>query len=148
MVDERLKLENQLCFPLYACAKEIIKNYKPYLALLDLTYTQYITMLVLWEEEEINVKSLGKKLFLDSGTLTPVLKKLESKGYIFRKRSLDDERNLIVSITSIGRNLKKQASIIPLQISKVINLDVEESLELYKLLYKVLKGLEEQEVDF
>lgn len=146
MNDERLRLENQLCFPLYACAKEIIKHYKPYLAELDLTYTQYITMLVLWEEEEINVKSLGEKLFLDSGTLTPVLKKLESKGYIFRKRSLDDERNLIVSITNSGKKIKKQASIIPLQIGQCINLDVDESLELYKLLYKILKGLEEIDI--
>ena len=91
-----LKLENQLCFPLYACSKEIIKKYKPFLDKLDLTYTQYITMLVLWEEKNINVKTLGDKLLLDSGTLTPLLKKLEEKGYIERKRSIKDERKLIV----------------------------------------------------
>ena len=94
-----LKLENQLCFPLYACSKEIIRRYKPLLNELDLTYTQYITMMVLWDKKEINVKTLGEKIFLDSGTLTPVLKKLESKGYIERNRASDDERNLIITIT-------------------------------------------------
>ena len=97
---EPLKIDNQLCFPLYACAKEVIKLYKPLLAPLDLTYTQFITMMVLWEEGEMNVKDLGKKLFLDSGTLTPVLKKLESKGLITRQRSKEDERVLLVTITS------------------------------------------------
>ena len=82
-----LKIDNQLCFPLYVCSKEIIKKYKPYLDKLELTYTQYITMMVLWEEKEINVKSLGEKLYLDSGTLTPLLKKLEKKEFIIRKKS-------------------------------------------------------------
>ena len=88
---DNLKLENQLCFPLYACSKEIIKRYKPFLGAIDLTYTQYITMMVLWDKKELTVKDLGKCLFLDSGTLTPLLKKLETKGYIDRKRSADDE---------------------------------------------------------
>lgn len=87
-----LKLENQLCFPLYACSKEIVRRYKVYLDKLDLTYTQYIVMMVMWEDKELNVKELGDKLFLDSGTLTPVLKKLESKGYVTRERSKIDER--------------------------------------------------------
>ena len=89
-----LKLENQLCFPLYACSKEIVKKYKPFLDKIDLTYTQYITMIVMWEKREINVKELGNCLYLDSGTLTPLLKKLEQKGYVTRQRSEKDERNL------------------------------------------------------
>ena len=94
-----LKLENQLCFPLYACAKEIVKAYKPYLDELDLTYTQYITMMVMWEHRELRVKDVGERLYLDSSTLTPLLKRLEEKGYISRRRSTEDERDLIVTVT-------------------------------------------------
>ena len=137
---ENLKLENQLCFPLYACSKEIIRKYKPFLDEIDLTYTQYITMMVLWEKEQINVKELGENLFLDSGTLTPVLKKLETKGYIIRKRSKQDERNLIISITEKGMNLKKQAKNIPAQIGKCVNLTEKEAFELYRILYKILES--------
>ncbi len=137
-MEESLKLENQLCFPLYACSKEVIKKYKPILDKFDLTYTQYITMLVLWEYGSINVKNLGDMLFLDSGTLTPLLKKLESKGYISRNRDTADERNLIISITESGKNLKEQARCIPLEIGKCIPLTNEEAIELYRLLYKVL----------
>ena len=104
-----LKLDRQLCFPLYACSREMIKEYKPYLDKLDLTYTQYITMMVLWEKKSINVKALGDQLYLDSGTLTPLLKKLEAKGLVTRKRSSEDERNLIISITEAGEALKEQA---------------------------------------
>ena len=100
-----LKLKSQLCFPLYACSKEIIRKYKPFLDKFDLTYTQYITMMALWENESMNVRELGLVLFLDSGTLTPVLKKLESKGYLERKRSKEDERNLIVTVTEKGWKL-------------------------------------------
>ncbi len=135
-----LKLENQLCFPLYACSKELIKKYKPYLDKIDLTYTQYITMMVLWEEKETNVKALGEKLYLDSGTLTPLLKKLESKGYIKRKRSSNDERNLVVTITSQGEKLKEEAVDIPKKIGSCLNLSEEEVGVLYGLLYKILKG--------
>ena len=102
---EALKLENQLCFPLYACSKEIVRRYKPFLDELDLTYTQYIAMMVMWDNKQLSVKELGEKLFLDSGTLTPVLKKLESKSYITRKRSSVDERVLLVSITELGMEL-------------------------------------------
>lgn len=137
-MEESLKLENQLCFPLYACSKEVIKRYKPMLDKLDLTYTQYITMMVLWENGSINVKTLGDMLFLDSGTLTPLLKKLESKGYIARNRDTNDERNLIISITDAGKKLKDQAKNIPVEISKCICLTNEEAIELYRLLYKVL----------
>ena len=138
-----LKISNQLCFPLYACSKEIVKRYKPYLDPIDLTYTQYITMMVLWEEKEITVKALGDKLFLDSGTLTPVLKKLEQKDYVKRSRSKDDERNLIITLTEEGEELKKQASEIPAKMGKCVSLSPEESKQLYYLLYKVLGGLEE-----
>lgn len=133
-----LKLENQLCFPLYACSKEVVRKYKPFLDELDLTYTQYITMMVLWEKKEINVKSLGKCLFLDSGTLTPVLKKLEAKGYISRKRSEEDERNLIVSITEEGEILKERALEIPHKVGKCVNLSSEDAMALKKLMDKLL----------
>lgn len=135
---DMLKLENQLCFPLYACSKEIIRKYKPLLDELELTYTQYITMMVLWEKKEMNVKKLGNILFLDSGTLTPVLKKLEQKGYIKRNRATDDERNLIIKITEKGINLRKKAKDIPEEISKCVNLTQEEAVSLYKILYKIL----------
>ena len=140
---ETLKLANQLCFPLYACSRETIKLYKPFLNELDLTYTQYITMLVLWEERSVNVKQLGKRLYLDSGTLTPLLKKLESKGLITRVRSALDERNLIVSITPKGEQMREQALHIPLELSKAVPLTSEEALTLYQLLYKLLGSLPE-----
>lgn len=133
-----LKLKSQLCFPLYACSKEIIRRYKPFLDRFDLTYTQYITMMALWENESMNVRELGLQLFLDSGTLTPVLKKLESKGYLERKRSREDERNLIVSVTEKGWKLREEALSIPDAISSCVNLEPEEAEELYRLLYKVL----------
>ena len=135
---EALKLSNQLCFPLYACSKEIIRRYKPFLDKFDLTYTQYITMMALWENESMNVRELGLVLFLDSGTLTPVLKKLESKGYLERKRSKEDERNLIVTVTEKGWELREEALSIPGSMSSCVNLEPEEASELYRLLYKVL----------
>lgn len=134
-----LKISNQLCFPLYACSKEIVKRYKPYLDPIDLTYTQYITMLVVWEEKEITVKALGDKLFLDSGTLTPVLKKLEQKGYVKRTRSKDDERNLIITLTAEGEKLKEQACAIPAKMAKCVSISQEETIQLYNLLYKLLE---------
>ena len=138
---ESLKLEKQLCFPLYACSKEIIKRYKPFLDEIDLTYTQYITMMVLWEKKEITVKEIGKYLFLDSGTLTPLLKKLETKNYIKRNRSNNDERNLIITITEQGLALRDKAKDIPSNLSKCINLNEKEAIELYKLLYKIMNNL-------
>ena len=139
---DNLKLEKQLCFPLYACSKEVIKKYKPFLDKIDLTYTQYITMIVLWEKIEINLKELGKSLFLDSGTLTPVLKKLENKGYIQRKRNSEDERNLNIVITPKGEELKKKAKEIPEKVSKCINIGEKEAIELYKTLYKILANID------
>ena len=135
---DALRLENQLCFPLYAAAREVIKQYRPYLEALDLTYTQYITMMVLWDAEKISVKELGKKLYLDSGTLTPVLKSLEAKGLVSRCRSTRDERVLIVECTAAGRELRDRALDVPGQINGCIRLDQEESKTLYSLLYKLL----------
>ena len=140
-MEDNLKLENQLCFPLYACSKEVIRRYKPILDELDLTYTQYITMMVLWEYGNITVKGLGDMLFLDSGTLTPLLKKLETKKYIARNRDDNDERNVIISITDKGKGLKKKALNVPMQIGKCINLSEKEAKELYKLLYKLLENI-------
>ena len=134
-----LKLENQLCFPLYACAKEITRQYKPFLGNIDLTYTQYIAMMVLWEKKEMNVKEIGKNLFLDSGTLTPLLKKLESKGYIKRHRSKEDERNLIISITPEGEALKEEALNVPAEMRKCICFGKDKSGQLYELLYELLE---------
>ncbi|HHX60929.1 MAG TPA: MarR family transcriptional regulator [Epulopiscium sp.] len=138
MDDSVLKLENQLCFPLYACSKEVIKKYKPLLDPIGLTYTQYIAMMVLWEQKSMNVKSLGNHLYLDSGTLTPLLKKMESQGWVIRKRDSKDERNVIVTITEKGENLKVAAAHIPLEMSQCISLSPEEATQLYQLLYKVL----------
>lgn len=140
---EALKLENQLCFPLYACSKEIVRKYKPYLDELELTYTQYIAMLVLWEKKEMNVKELGECLYLDSGTLTPVLKKLEAKGYLTRCRSKEDERNLVIQITEAGEQLKEKAVCVPEKIGQCVCLEPEEASQLYRLLYKVLGSLGE-----
>ena len=106
---DMLKLENQLCFPLYACSREIVKKYHPHLDEIGLTYTQYIVMMVMWDKKRLSVKELGEKLYLDSGTLTPVLKSLESKGLITRKRSTEDERVLMVEITEQGEKLKEKA---------------------------------------
>ncbi len=139
---ESLKLCNQLCFPLYACSKEIVKRYKPFLDPIDLTYTQYITMMVVWEENEITVKELGEKLFLDSGTLTPVLKKLEQKGFVTRNRSKDDERNLIIKVTAEGKKLREKALSVPQNMGGCICLTPEESNTLYQLLYKILGTME------
>lgn len=133
-----LKLENQICFPLYACSREIIKQYKPFLDEIGLTYTQYITMMILWEKKSLTSKELGDKLFLDSGTLTPLLKKMEIKGLLTRQRSKDDERNLIVAITESGEELKEQAVLIPQKIASCTNLEPKEAEILYKILYKML----------
>lgn len=135
---DTLKLENQLCFPLYACAREVIKKYTPLLKNLDLTYTQYIAMLVLWDKKTISVKELGKLLFLDSGTLTPVLKSLEAKGLVRRSRSTADERVLIVQLTDNGEALKDKAVCVPEKVGSCIALEPDEAKEMYRLLYKLL----------
>lgn len=136
--NEQLKLENQLCFPLYASAKEVVKRYKPYLDEIGLTYTQYIAMMVLWEHQTINVKTLGEYLHLDSGTLTPLLKRLEAAGFIKRKRDSKDERNVIIKLTPAGEALKEPASLIPEKIKQCLPISDEEAITLYRLLYKIL----------
>ena len=133
-----LRLENQLCFPLYACSRQVVKKYHPFLDELDLTYTQYITMMVVWAEKKVSVKTLGERLFLDSGTLTPLLKSLEAKGFVKRYRSSEDERVLIVELTEAGAALKERAAKVPAQIAGCIRLDPQEAQELYRLLYKIL----------
>lgn len=135
-----LKIDNQLCFPLYACAKEIVRKYKPFLDEIDLTYTQYIAMLVLWEEKEINVKALGKRLYLDSGTLTPVLKRLEQKGLISRQRDSRDERNLIVRLSEQGEALKEKAVEIPHKMLGCVTLSEDDAAQLYRILHKLLQS--------
>ena len=136
---EALKLSKQLCFPLYACSREMIKLYKPFLDELGLTYTQYITMMVLWEHKAMTVKALGQELYLDSGTLTPLLKKLEEKGLVTRRRSDLDERNLIVTITEEGEAMKDKALHIPAEMTKCILLPKEDIRELYRMLYQLLE---------
>jgi DNA-binding MarR family transcriptional regulator len=135
---EPLKLENQLCFPLYAASREVVKLYRPYLDKLNLTYTQYIAMMVLWEQRRCSVKELGKKLYLDSGTLTPVLKSLEQKGFIRRFRSESDERVLLAELTDEGEALKKSAEEIPGAVGSCLDLSPGEAVQLYALLNKIL----------
>lgn len=138
---DSLKLGNQICFPLYAAAKEITRKYKPYLDKLDLTYTQYICMMVMWEHQSLNVKQLGEYLYLDSGTLTPLLKKLEEKGYVERKKKDSDERNLIITVTDKGLDLRDQAVSVPQSMGSCISISSEEAELLYKVLYKILNNL-------
>ena len=133
-----LKLENQLCFPLYAAARKITGLYTPYLKPLGLTYTQYILFMVLWEEDHLPVGSIGERLHLDNGTLTPMLKKLESAGYLTRERSKADERSVIVTLTEKGRDLAEQAKKIPGEVGGCIPLTQKEGFQLYQLLYKIM----------
>ena len=140
---DALKLDNQLCFPLYACAREITKLYHPYLTKLDLTYTQYITMMLLWEFDTMTAKELGKRLYLDSGTLTPVLRSLEEKGFVHRRRSSEDERVLIVKLTEKGAELREDALAVPYQVVHCVNFSEEEAMQLQQLLYKLLSALHE-----
>ena len=142
-----LKLGNQLCFPLYAASREIIRHYRPHLEALDLTYTQYITMMVLWEEGELSVKQLGKRLYLDSGTLTPLLKSLQAKGYVTRKRSEADERVLMVRLTEAGLALREKAVAVPEGMRACVALSEEEAALLYKLLYKLLSNPESNDAE-
>jgi DNA-binding MarR family transcriptional regulator len=135
---DALKLENQLCFPLYACSRGIVNLYTPFLKPLGLTYTQYIVFLVLWEHDGITVGELGTKLRLDNGTITPLLKKMQDKGYVTRNRSKSDERVVIVSLTDKGWALREEAVKIPAAIGQCVPLDPEDASALYALLYKVL----------
>lgn len=136
-----LALENQLCFPLYAASKELTRRYKPFLDPLGLTYTQYVTMLALWEQDELPVKELGKRLYLDSATLTPLLKRLEAHGYVKRERSKEDERSVIITLTDEGWALREQALDVPRCISGCIEMSPEDVLQLKTLLEKFLSSL-------
>lgn len=138
---DALKLDNQLCFPLYAVSKEIVRKYKPFLDEIDLTYTQYITMMVLWEHNEILVKDIGAKLFLDSGTLTPVLNGLEKKGYAIRRRSETDKRDVYAVITEAGIALRDKAVDIPAKIGGCTPLDSEKAVLLYQILHEMMDKL-------
>ena len=136
--NDALNIENQLCFPLYVCSREVIKRYKPFLDEIDLTYTQYIAMMVMWDKKTVTVKEMGEILYLDSGTLTPMLKKMEQKGLVTRHRSTEDERNLIVAITKAGEELKEKAESIPDKIAGCIDVTPEEAQTLYGILCKIL----------
>ena len=135
---EPIRLRNQLCFPLYAVSNKIIRNYKPLLDELDLTYTQYIVMMVLWEKEDINEKQLGEMVHLKSNTLTPLLKKLKDKGYITIRKNSGDERNLVISLTKKGSDLKDKAISVPETLAKTLNLSKDEAEYLYNILYRIL----------
>ncbi|MBP3894539.1 MAG: MarR family transcriptional regulator [Atopobiaceae bacterium] len=136
-----LSLDNQLCFPLYAASRELIRLYKPFLDPLKLTYPQYVTMMALWERDGVKVGELGTRLHLDSATLTPLLKRLEAHGYLQRRRSDVDERAVIVTLTDEGRALREQALAVPNCIASCISLEPEEALQLKLLLEKLIASM-------
>ncbi|WP_099204686.1 MarR family winged helix-turn-helix transcriptional regulator [Scatolibacter rhodanostii] len=143
---EALKLENQLCFPLYAAAKGIVRLYTPHLNELKLTYTQYIVMMVLWEDKQIAVKELGERLFLDTGTLTPLLKKLQLKGYITLSKAEEDRRSVLAAITENGLAVREEALKLPEIIGGCIPLNAAEMKQLYDLTHKLLRKIPESNV--
>ncbi len=133
-----LRLKNQLCFPLYAVSNMITRKYQPLLEKLNLTYTQYIVMMVLWEEKRVNEKFLCETLCLKSNTVTPLLKKLEAKGFVRKEKDRDDERNLVITLTEAGERLKEEALCVPESIAKQFHLSPEDAAMLYRILYKLL----------
>lgn len=137
---EVMKLDNQICFPLYAAARYVTGLYTPWLKPLGLTYTQYITFLVLWEKDGISVSEIGSRLMLDNGTLSPMLKKMEQAGYIERNRSKDDDRVVIITLTKKGRDLQEKAKEIPLKVGSCIELPLEKAKELHDLLHELLEN--------
>ena len=136
-----LKLENQLCFPLYVAAKAVVSRYNYFLDEIDLTYTQYIAMMVLWEHNSVSVKELGGYLYLDSGTLTPLLKRLERKGFIQRERSTEDERLVNIAITEAGEALKEKAALVPFKMYDCISLTTEDTQALSTVLTKLIQQM-------
>jgi len=134
----QLMLDSQICFPLYACARKIVNQYTPYLKPLGLTYTQYLVFLALWETGEANVGELGRKLYLDCGTLTPLLKKMQDHGWIERRRSREDERIVHVTLTESGWALRDQVREIPMKIGMCIKMEPGEALTLYRLLRRLM----------
>ncbi|WP_139991190.1 MarR family winged helix-turn-helix transcriptional regulator [Paenibacillus paridis] len=141
--NEILKLDNQICFAFYACSREITKLYRPMLEKIDLTYTQYVTMLALWEQDHVTVTALGHKLFLDSGTLTPLLKKLEAAGHITRTRDRNDERSVLVELTEQGKALKEQALGFPEQLACMLDAKPEEGAELLGQMHQFLQRIQQ-----
>lgn len=137
-LDEALKLDNQLCFPLYAAARKVVGAYTPLLKPLGITYTQYIVFMVLWEHDNLTVGEIGKRLMLDNGTLTPLLKKMEEVGYLTRKRSEKDERVVTISLTDQGREIKEKVKGVPVEMRQCIKLEPGEAKTLYDILYKLL----------
>lgn len=137
---ESLKLSNQICFPIYSLSKEVVNQYRPFLDQLDLTYPQYLVMLVLWESDGVTVGNIGDKLALDTGTLTPLLKRLEAKEMIHRKRSAEDERIVLISLSEKGKNMKDLACKIPNQMKQKFDLTDEEILSLKQIIYKILNS--------
>ena len=140
-IDDMLKLENQLCFPLYACSRKITKAYTPLLSELNLTYTQYLVMMVLWEERQLSVKEICNKLYLDSGTITPLLKKLEAKELVTRKRDPEDERSVIISLTENGQALREKAKSVPVNMAAQVEMTEEEFKVMHRLLYRIINKL-------
>lgn len=137
---EAMKLSNQLCFPLYAASRNIVSLYTPYLKPLGLTYTQYIVLLVLWEKDEITVGEICEKLMLDNGTLSPLLKKMQEEGYIEKRRSKEDDRVVLVSLSKEGRALQDKAKDVPEKVASCIDLPPEKAQMLYTLLYELLEN--------
>ena len=137
--DEALLLDRQLCFPLYACARKVTQAYTPFLKPLGLTYTQYLVMLVLWESDGLRVTELCERLYLDTGTLTPVLKKMEQAGLLDRRRSVQDERQVEVFLTQAGQDLKEQARNIPFQMARCMSMPQEDAANLYRILHDMLR---------
>lgn len=140
-VKEALRLDNQLCFPLYACARMVTNLYTPFLKPLGLTYTQYLVFMVLWEQDDVTVGSLCERLFLDSGTITPLLKKMEEKGFVSRYRCPEDERCVKVCLTEAGRDMKEKVLLIPAQVGSCVHLSQKEIIEFKRLLGKVMNTL-------
>ncbi|MBQ6371831.1 MAG: MarR family transcriptional regulator [Oscillospiraceae bacterium] len=137
---EAMKLSNQLCFPLYAAARNVTGLYAPCLKPLGLTYTQYIVFLVLWEKDGLSVSEIGEKLMLDNGTLSPLLKKMEQEGYVERRRSPEDDRVVKITLTEKGRQLQEKAKDVPVKVACCIDLPEEKARQLYKLLYELLEN--------
>ncbi len=142
---DSIQLKNQLCFPLYLCSKELIRRYSQLLSAVNLTYTQYIVMMYFWEKKKSNVKEIGKVLLLDSSTLTPLLKKLESKGFITRVRSTIDERNLDIEVTKKGMELRDKVLPIPEKMKKCVDLPEKDMIKFIEVIYKVLKNTQKEE---
>ena len=142
---EAMKLSNQLCFPLYAAARNVTGLYTPCLRPLGLTYTQYIVFLVLWEKDALTVGEIGERLMLDNGTLSPLLKKMEQAGYVERRRSQEDERVVVITLTEAGRALQEKAKDIPALVAGCIDLSPEKAQTLYALLYELLENQKRKE---